>query len=43
VVGALVGITGSYPAAIVAASSIYLIGVPFTFLAIETGNRPLPE
>jgi MFS family permease len=43
VVGILVGITGSYPAAIVAASLVYLIGLPFTFLSIETGNRPLPE
>jgi len=43
VVGTLVGVLGSYPAAIVAASFIYLVGLPFTMLAPETANRPLPD
>ncbi len=42
-VGALVGITGSYAAAILCASSIYLLGLPFIFMAPETANQPLPE
>ena len=43
VVGMLVGITGSYPMAIATAALIYLVGLPFTFLSVETGNRPLME
>ena len=43
VVGILVGVTGSYPSAIVAASLIYLAGIPFTALAMETGDRALME
>jgi MFS family permease len=43
VVGMLVGITGSYPTAIVIASFIYLIGLLFNFLAPETAHHPLPE
>jgi hypothetical protein len=39
----LVGITGSYPMAIATAALIYLVGLPFTFLSVETGNRPLME
>ncbi len=42
-VGALVGLTGSYPAAIFATSAIYLVGLPFILMAPETANRPLPE
>ena len=42
-VGALVGITGSYPTAILTTSAIYLVGLPFIVLAPETANQPLPE
>ncbi len=42
-VGALVGLTGSYPTAILATSAIYIIGVPFTLLAPETSRLPLPQ
>jgi MFS family permease len=42
-VGTLVALTGSYPAAIATASLIYVIGVPFTLLAPETGHQPLRE
>lgn len=42
-VGMLVVFTGSYPAAIATASFIYIIGVPFTLLAPETGHQPLRE
>ena len=40
-VGKLVGVLGSYPNAIAAASLIYLIGLPFTLLAPETADKPL--
>jgi MFS family permease len=41
-VGALVGRTGSYPAAILLVSMIYVIGLPFTMWSPETARRPLP-
>lgn len=40
-VGILVAWTGSYPAAILTASAIYVIGLPFIFMAPETSNQPL--
>jgi hypothetical protein len=42
-VGALVVLTGSYPAAILVASAIYLIGLPCIWLAPETANQPLRD
>ena len=42
-VGALVGLTGSYPTAIMLVSLIYVIGLPFTMLSVETAHRPLPQ
>ncbi len=42
-VGKLVGLTGSYPTAIMLVSLIYVIGLPFTMLSTETAHRPLPE
>ncbi len=41
-VGAAVLLTGSYPAAITLISFIYLIGVPFVWMASETAGQPLP-
>ena len=42
-VGALVGLTGSYPTAIMLVSLIYVIGLPFTMWSVETAHRPLPQ
>lgn len=41
-VGAMVLLTGSYPAAISVMSLIYLIGVPFVLMARETAGQPPP-
>lgn len=42
IVGSLVAVTGSYPAAIAGTALIYVIGLPFIALAPETADRPLP-
>lgn len=42
IVGSLVVVTGSYPAAIAGTALIYVIGLPFIALAPETAGRPLP-
>jgi len=42
IVGTLVAYTGSYPVALLVVSVIYVIGLPFIFMAPETAGRPLP-